>query len=512
MSVGWGVRGDYGHEAGAMIPGALLGLAICCASGRPDWWRRAGVMGLCGALGWSFGGQMSYGRIIGYTAASSFPDVAYGYGSLFVVGGVWGGIGAGILALAVTESRVWLGRFVRPLVALGLVWLVLDSTGATRWLAGRWPLDDTDWVAALSALVVGLIWARLSPPERSAGTLIAVLAVGWGAGYLLLTAAAGLHMTPPRSDNWAGSVGLLVALLLYLRRHDNRAALVLSGWGVLFGGLGFALGDFAQILGRAQWGPIGRYEALQGLDYWKWMEQGFGLVMGLGLAVVFLAAIVPRLAPPSEDPADSRLDTFALLVLLVVMMWANLSKNVRTWTREDDLPDRVLGLDPALWLASIGALLAVGVVVAVLARDRLPLTPAAPLGRAQWLFLLVLWIPIAGALLQAAPRLARPDMFFVHATFWITGAVCLLLTLWLRDEAATQPPEALSAADSRWRLGTGYWVSLLLVPLLVAALAYLTVASHRHELPGSHRRFAAAQTSWCSKPATLHPAMRDRIA
>ena len=23
MSVGWGFRGDYGHEAGAMVPGAL---------------------------------------------------------------------------------------------------------------------------------------------------------------------------------------------------------------------------------------------------------------------------------------------------------------------------------------------------------------------------------------------------------------------------------------------------------------------------------------------------------
>ncbi len=38
MSVGWGIRGDYGHEAGAMIPGALLGLAVCLAGGREDWW------------------------------------------------------------------------------------------------------------------------------------------------------------------------------------------------------------------------------------------------------------------------------------------------------------------------------------------------------------------------------------------------------------------------------------------------------------------------------------------
>ena len=28
---------------------------------------------------------MSYGRIIGYTASSSLPDVAYGYGCLFLI-------------------------------------------------------------------------------------------------------------------------------------------------------------------------------------------------------------------------------------------------------------------------------------------------------------------------------------------------------------------------------------------------------------------------------------------
>jgi len=172
MSVGWGVRGDYGHEAGAMIPGALLGLAVCCASGRADWWRRAGVMGLCGAIGWAFGGQMSYGRIIGYTAASSFPDVAYGYGSLFVVGGLWGGVGAGILALGITERRSFLERFVRPLVALWLLWLALDVSGATHALVARWDLNDTDWVAALAALSVAAIWPRFFPRDRPACVLI----------------------------------------------------------------------------------------------------------------------------------------------------------------------------------------------------------------------------------------------------------------------------------------------------------------------------------------------------
>src|SRR6516225_4629403 len=64
MSVGWGFRGDYGHEAGAMVPGALLGLAISLTSRRPDWQSRGVTLAFLGAIGWAFGGQMSYDKLI----------------------------------------------------------------------------------------------------------------------------------------------------------------------------------------------------------------------------------------------------------------------------------------------------------------------------------------------------------------------------------------------------------------------------------------------------------------
>ncbi|MBN2131998.1 MAG: hypothetical protein JW741_21025, partial [Sedimentisphaerales bacterium] len=251
MSLGWGIRGDYGHEAGAMIPGALVALAVCLASGREDWWRRAGIMGLCGALGWAFGGQMSYGRVIGYTAASSLLDVVYGYGSLFLIGGLWAGVGAAILTLSVTARRSYLEQFARPLVVLGIVWLLLALTGLTERLVQWQSLHDTDWVGASSALVVAVVGAALFPRDRSACVLIAVLALGWWGGYAVLTGLLGLHMTPPRSDNWAGCVGLFVALVLYLLRRRERAAVALAGWGFVIGGLGFVIGDFVNMLGRA---------------------------------------------------------------------------------------------------------------------------------------------------------------------------------------------------------------------------------------------------------------------
>ena len=168
MSVGWGFRGDYGHEAGAMVPGALLGLSICLASGRRDWWRRSTIMAMCGAIGWAFGGQMSYGRIIGYTASASLPDVAYGYACLFLVGGLWAGIGSAILALSVTQSRSYLESFAGPLVALWLVWFAMDLSGLTAWLVETWYLNDTDWFAALSALLVAGVYAAIVPRNRPA--------------------------------------------------------------------------------------------------------------------------------------------------------------------------------------------------------------------------------------------------------------------------------------------------------------------------------------------------------
>src|SRR5438128_11987122 len=60
LSIGWGIRGNYGHEAGAMIPGALAAIAAALMSGREDWRCRVPYFAFFGALGWAFGGSISY--------------------------------------------------------------------------------------------------------------------------------------------------------------------------------------------------------------------------------------------------------------------------------------------------------------------------------------------------------------------------------------------------------------------------------------------------------------------
>jgi hypothetical protein len=492
MSVGWGFRGDYGHEAGAMVPGALLGLSICLASGRQDWWQRSTIMAMCGAIGWAFGGQMSYGQITGYTASSSLPDVAYGYASLFLIGGLWAGIGAAILALSVTQSRSYLERFAGPLVALWLVWFAMDLSGLTAWMVETWYLNDTDWFAALPALLVAGVYAAIVPRARQACVFIMLLAGGWWAGYVILTELLGLRMTPPRSDNWSGCVGLFIALVLYLIRRQNWAALKVTLCGFLAGGIGFAVGNFVNMLGRAQWGPIGNLNALQGLDYWKWMEQLFGLIMGVGVGLVFLRGLGRKLAPPQEDQSSRSLNTVGLLFLLLVMMWSNLFKNVRNWAKGNHIPEHLFGIRTEWWFLLVGLMLSAMVLVAIIRhhRQKLSLAPSSAFGRGQLLFLIILWVAIAAAFVQAFPGMAVKGIFFVHTTFWITGGVCSLIVLALSGRPTRRPESQLATSDRFWRPGVRHWVSCVLAAILIILLAYLTVSSHDEPLPGSHLRFA----------------------
>jgi hypothetical protein len=245
------------------------------------------------------------------------------------------------------------------------------------------------------------------------------------------------------------------------------------------------------MLGRAQAGPIGHYEALQGLDYWKWMEQLFGLIMGLGVSLAFLRYARAKLTPPAEDQTGGKLNLVALLFLLLVMMWSNLSKNVRNWSKGQHIPEQLFGIGTELWFLLVGVTLSAMVVIAIVRyrRQSLPLAPSSSFGRAQLLFMMLLWIPIIGALLQAFPGMASKGVFFVHTTFWITGGLCSIIVLSLSGQAWPQPEQELPASDRFWKPGLKYWVALLLVPLFVLLLAYLTVASHKEPLFGNHLRF-----------------------
>ncbi|MFN0124558.1 MAG: hypothetical protein ACKV2V_29000 [Blastocatellia bacterium] len=490
MSVGWGLRGDYGHEAGAMMPGALLGLALCLAAGRADWTRRGVTIAALCAIGWAFGGQMSYGVVIGYTASLSFADVLYGYAGLFLIGALWGAVGAGILGLALTWKRSELETFAGPLAAVYAVWKLLDHSGVSRWLDARWNPYDTDWIAASAALLTALIYGLVAPGARAACHLIMTLAAGWWSGFALLTVLGGLRMTPPRSDNWAGCVGLCAALCLYLWRARHRAALSLMSYGALAGGAGFAIGDFVQMLGRAHWGPIGRFPALQGLGYWKWMEQLFGLLMGAGVAICVARLVSRRLASPLEDETKGWSRNAALLFLLVVIPWENFTRNVSRWAADGHISEPLFGLAPAWWFGIVCVLLTALVVTGIYRyrAGALPLVPGGPFQRMQLLYLLLLWFYLAADFTQSFPAMKSRGVLLVHVTFWLTALACTWITITQPAPVDTHEARPHNPEDLAWTRGY-HRLAWALAPLLILALAWLTLQTHGGPLPGSQQRF-----------------------
>ena len=103
--MGWGIRGQYGHETGAMIAGLLVSLVLVflfCPGNSSIHVVRAAALG---TIAMGFGGSMTYGQTIGLTHDS--PLI-----------GNWEALRWGMLGLAIKGS-IWIG-FAGLFLGIGL--------------------------------------------------------------------------------------------------------------------------------------------------------------------------------------------------------------------------------------------------------------------------------------------------------------------------------------------------------------------------------------------------------
>ena len=207
LSIGWGIRGNYGHEAGAMMPGALAAIAAALMSGREDWRGRVPFFAFFGALGWGFGGSISYMLPPTYTETGQFATQVYGFLSTFFEAFLWAGLGGAATAYAAAEDRENLTAIFRPLLWVFGFWAIqyiiqdtpfdlqdrlFSAFGADRSeFRQRDPLYwfDSEWVEAvlaLTALCAFDLWdRRFSKLGHLAILTLAGAAVGWGIQHLL---------------------------------------------------------------------------------------------------------------------------------------------------------------------------------------------------------------------------------------------------------------------------------------------------------------------------------------
>ena len=220
LSIGWGVRGNFGHEYGAMLPGVLSGIAACILSGREDWRARVPYFAFFGALGWAFGGSMSYMKVVGYTESGHLPTQIYGFFGLFAGGFLWAAMGGAGTSFAAVEERDRISELFKPLCWVLAAWACLYfgwisvmsrfgltvqelvERGIERELRQNDPFYwlDTDWVQAAVALVALCAFDLWDRRFAKAWILAALgaggAAVGWALQFVLTKAGAVAALLP----------------------------------------------------------------------------------------------------------------------------------------------------------------------------------------------------------------------------------------------------------------------------------------------------------------------------
>ena len=659
LSIGWGIRGNFGHEAGAMIAGVLSATAVAVLSGREDWQNRAAYFALFGGLGWGFGGSISYMYPISFTESGHAASTYYGYFALLLEGGLWCGMGAAGTALAATMRLSRLVGLFTPLcfvlAAMGVrpwiegpleVFLAPSATGIDEtWHRHESPLYwfDADWLAACLALVgvcafdlfdrvrrerirlldhplmllpymaVGAVvgyflqqllraagWEetirralvvklgdlsyinpatgnRFDPDQlltnwpqffsdfpqhlgwgigsvcgaaiyfaitgkfRQDASLFVYLALGWLAAFLampvvgstLLMDYGGLRLMPPRSDDWAGILGVFIAGLIWSRRHGLAALSHVMSMGFLLGGISFATVPMIRFLlrypGHPWRFPEGVPEAFAHYQSANWhsiLEQMHGFGHGLAIALAMAALWRRQPVEPREARVGGWTVGFSVFFAWFVIGFLNLHKLVETWIEKEAVPATLMAplvgsieASALTWFCIVWWTAAAvgGVLLFVHQRRRLDMVPDSWIGKGQLIYILFLWLMVIGNLCRAIPgfshgRMVTEWVLFMNAS--LATLLVLMLPCRLRPRSTGErEPLARKVCEGdkqqpAWPSLTKTWAfGLLAASLLMCAYAFATLAIYQHHVEGkpwaNHRRFGL-EAKWRIDPILKH--------
>lgn len=195
LALAWGLRGQHGHEKGAAVAGAMLGLSLAAVTGGPRWIGAAVI----GSLGFAIGGSLSYGRFVQLAYLGSWEAII----SLGLIGVVWGGLGSLCLGLGLALPRYRLWERVTVAGSLFFVWFLVDRL---LWGRLKGPQD-----LATRELMVGIllgVWAFLSAyvgvwrQDRTSLKLAVAGAAGFGVGFLVAAWIQGVGQATGIAIDW----------------------------------------------------------------------------------------------------------------------------------------------------------------------------------------------------------------------------------------------------------------------------------------------------------------------
>lgn len=652
LSIGWGIRGNFGHEAGAMIAGVLSATAVAILSGRSDWQNRVAYFAMFGGLGWGFGGSIAYMYPISFTESGHTATTYYGYFTLFLEGGLWCGLGAAGTVLAATMPLSRMTRFFTPLcfvlVAMALrPWIEgpLESLLAPisagmadeTWHRHESPLYwlDADWLPACAALIgvcafelydrtrrqrrrllehqvmlvpfatggamlgylvqallraggleesirralvvklgdlnyinpqtgnkfdpdqlltnwpqffsdypqhlgwgIGAIcgaavYFAMTGKFRKDAILFVYLSLGWLLAFLAMPVLGstflmdygGLRVMPPRSDDWAGILGVFIAVLIWSRRHGLAPISHVMSVGFILGGISFASVPMVRFLVRYPGHPWRFPEGVpqafahyQSANWHSILEQMDGF--GFGLAIAIAMAMLWR--RQSYDAREGRVGgwivAFSVFFAWFVIGFLNLHKLVETWVGNGAVPPTLkapllgfIELSPLAWFcivwwtaASVG-----GVLLLMHQRRRLDIVPETWTGKGQLLYVLFLWLMVIGNLARAIPGFSNGRMVTEWVVFMNASlATLLIVALPRKMQQDTNDDSGAARHERPWPSLAKTWLrGLAAATILMSVYGYLTLAMYQQHLEGkpwaNHRRFGP-DAKWRISPILKH--------
>ena len=266
-SIGWGIRGNFGHEFGAMLAGALAGIAISLFSGREDWRARMPYFAFYGAAGCAFGGSIAYMPVMAYMQADGRSNQLYGFFTTFLVGALWTGLGGVGMAYAASEDRETLTATFKPFCWILVLWtaqyfgedafarwyelhmhgLNADTSyfrqrGALYWL-------DSEWVEATLALVALCAFDLWDRRFKKFGLLVAFATVGCALGWGLQFVLTQTGLLQPFLNMVVHTQGDLTAINPATGKLYDASDMI-SNWPILFY-------DFAAFVGAVLGSIVG---------------------------------------------------------------------------------------------------------------------------------------------------------------------------------------------------------------------------------------------------------------
>ncbi len=254
--MGWGIRGQYGHETGAMIAGVLVSLTLVyllCPKASLNSMARAVAWGTV-AMG--FGGSMTYGQTVGLThdapLVGHWEALRWGLLGLAIKGGIWIGFAGTFLGMGLGGKRY------RPLELLVLMLGLVAAYFVGLFLLNQ-PFDPAN--KQLPSIYFSDHWYW--EPEKTD--------------------------MKPRPECWGGLLFALLTLLVYTRIcRSDRLAFRMGLWGIIGGALGFPTGQSLQAYHawNREWFQQGFWATLSPhINWWNMMETTFGAIMGAALGL-----------------------------------------------------------------------------------------------------------------------------------------------------------------------------------------------------------------------------------